>query len=96
MSGPGTVTFSAPSAAVTNATFSLAGSYVLRLTASDGALTTSDDVIVTVSAANQAPLVNAGADQLLAFPNAATLTGTATDDGLRCGQQRVRRRRDVG
>ncbi len=38
VSGPGTVTFSAPTSATTTASFSAAGTYVLRLTASDGAL----------------------------------------------------------
>jgi hypothetical protein len=52
VSGPGTVTFSAPSAATTNASFSTAGTYVLRLTASDGALSTADDVTVTVAGAS--------------------------------------------
>ena len=51
VSGTGTVTFSAPSAATTNASFSTAGTYVLRLTASDGALSTADDVTVTVAGA---------------------------------------------
>jgi hypothetical protein len=50
VSGPGTVTFSAPTAATTNASFSIAGAYVLRLTASDGALSASDDVAITVNA----------------------------------------------
>lgn len=85
VSGPGTVTFSAPNAAMTNAAFSVAGSYTLRLTATDGVLTTSDDVIVTVSPANQAPIVNAGADQLITFPANTTLAGTATDDGYPTG-----------
>jgi hypothetical protein len=49
VSGPGTVTFSAPNAANTTATFSQAGSYVLRLTASDGPLSSSDDVSITVT-----------------------------------------------
>ena len=48
VSGTGTVTFSAPSAATTNASFSRTGTYVLRLTASDGVLSTVDDVTVTV------------------------------------------------
>jgi hypothetical protein len=48
VSGPGTVTFSAPTTATTNASFSATGTYVLRLTASDSALSTSDDVTVTV------------------------------------------------
>jgi hypothetical protein len=47
-SGPGTVTFGTPSAVDTTATFSAAGIYVLRMTGSDGALTSSDDVTVTV------------------------------------------------
>ena len=52
VSGPGTVTFTAPSATSTTATFSTSGTYVLRLTASDGALSTSDDVTVTVNPAS--------------------------------------------
>jgi hypothetical protein len=49
LSGPGTVTFGNASAAATTASFSLAGVYVLRLTASDSALSSSDDVQVTAS-----------------------------------------------
>jgi hypothetical protein len=48
VSGPGTVTFGNAGAATTTATFSDAGSYVLRLTANDSQLTASDDVSVTV------------------------------------------------
>jgi PA14 domain/K319L-like, PKD domain len=51
VSGPGTVTFANASAASTSATFSTSGTYVLRLTASDSALSASDDVTVTVNAA---------------------------------------------
>jgi PKD repeat protein len=47
-SGPGSVTFSDPHAVDTRAAFSTQGTYVLRLTASDGALSTSDSVQVTV------------------------------------------------
>ena len=47
-SGPGTVTFANASATDTTATFSDAGTYVLRLTAQDGALSTSDEVTVLV------------------------------------------------
>ena len=50
MSGPGTVTFATPTAVTTAAGFSTSGTYVLRLTASDGALSASDDVAVTVNA----------------------------------------------
>src|SRR5262249_45377642 len=42
------VAFANAAAADTSATFSLEGSYLLRLTASDGELTASDDVSVTV------------------------------------------------
>jgi sugar lactone lactonase YvrE len=48
-SGPGTVSFTDPSAVTTTATFSRAGTYVLRLTACDGELTAFDEVVVTVN-----------------------------------------------
>ena len=51
VSGPAAVTFSAPHALTTNATFSVAGTYTIRLSASDGEATSSDDVIVIVNAA---------------------------------------------
>ncbi len=89
VSGPGAVTFGTPTATTTTATFASAGVYVLRLTASDGALSASDDVTVTVNPAaptNQPPTVNAGADQAITLPtNTVTLTGTASDDGLPSG-----------
>ena len=88
VSGPGTVTFGNAASQNSTATFSVAGTYTLRLSASDSALSASDDVIITVNAApsvNQAPIVNAGPDQTITFPAAATLAGTATDDGLPSG-----------
>jgi hypothetical protein len=48
VSGPGTVTFADPSALLTSATFSVEGTYVLRLSADDGELQASDDVTVAV------------------------------------------------
>jgi len=48
VSGPGAVTFSAPLALTTSATFNTAGTYMLRLTVSDSALATTADVHVTV------------------------------------------------
>lgn len=50
-SGPGTVSFGDANRASTSATFSEAGSYVLRLTASDGDLAASDDVTISVVSA---------------------------------------------
>ncbi len=87
VSGGGTVTFGNASAAATTATFSAAGTYVLLLTASDGALSGSDDVQVTVSpaAVNQAPVVNAGSALAVTLPNTASLSGSASDDGLPSG-----------
>jgi hypothetical protein len=84
VSGPGTVTFGNPNAVDTTATFSAAGTYVLRLTANDGALQTTDDVSIQVmpAAANTAPVVNAGPNRTVQMPNAASLDGTVTDDGL--------------
>jgi hypothetical protein len=83
LSGPGTVTFANASALSTTATFSIAGVYTLRLTASDSALSSIDDIVITVNPpANKAPIVNAGPDQTITLPAAANLTGTATDDGL--------------
>ncbi len=50
-SGPGTVTFSDATSLTSTATFSVAGTYVLRLTVSDSALTASDDISITVNPA---------------------------------------------
>jgi hypothetical protein len=88
VSGPGTVTFGDSTAQDTTASFSTSGTYVLRLTGTDGTLSSSDDVTVTVNPAppvNQPPSVNAGADQTVTLPNSATLDGTVTDDGLPAG-----------
>jgi len=84
VSGSGTVTFGNAAALSTTATFSTSGSYTLRLTANDSALSATDDIVITVNAAptNKAPVVNAGPDQTITLPSAANLAGTATDDGL--------------
>jgi YD repeat-containing protein len=86
-SGAGPVTFANPSSATTNATFTNAGVYVVRLTASNSQLTSSSVATITVVIPpNTAPVVNAGPDQLTQFPiNFVTLNGTVTDDGLPLG-----------
>ena len=83
-SGPGTVVFGNVHALATTASFSATGVYVLQLTASDGALSTSDTMQVTVinSPVNQPPVVNAGPNQTITLPAVANLAGTASDDGL--------------
>jgi hypothetical protein len=84
VSGPGTVTFVNANAVDTQASFSALGTYVLRLTASDGQLSSSDEMQVTAQAtpSNVAPTVNAGPDQTITLPAQASLDGTVTDDGL--------------
>jgi hypothetical protein len=79
--GTGTVTFGDAGAIDTTASFSTAGSYTLRLTVNDGELSSSDDVDVTVNAANQPPTVSAGSDQTITLPASANLDGTVSDDG---------------
>ena len=50
VSGPGAVVFGNPAAVDTVAIIAIAGEYVLRLTAFDGELTTTDDLTITVNA----------------------------------------------
>lgn len=85
VSGPGAVTFSAATNTSTNATFSVAGTYVLRLTASDTQLTSSDTITITVVPGNQPPVVNAGPDGTITLPDSANLNGSVSDDGLPSG-----------
>jgi hypothetical protein len=73
VSGPGTVTFSAPSALVSSASFSAAGVYVLRMTISDSVLSSTDDVNVTVTASsNQSMLSNGVAVSGISLAKSAT------------------------
>jgi RHS repeat-associated protein len=81
LSGPGDVVFADLHHAITTVTFSRAGSYVLRLTASDSDLTSLDDTTVVIRA-NQAPVVDAGDDQAVGLSEAAVLNGSVIDDGL--------------
>ena len=64
VSGPGNVTFANAAAALTTATFDAAGTYVLRLTASDTDRSASDDVQIIVNPVptNHAPSADAGPD----------------------------------
>ncbi|MCB9157720.1 MAG: PKD domain-containing protein [Caldilineaceae bacterium] len=51
-SGPGSVTFANANSANTSASFTQAGTYVLRLTANDGSLTSFDEATITVNDAS--------------------------------------------
>ena len=82
VSGPGPVVFSDPTKAISTATFTTAGEYVLKLTASDGQLSASDTLKVTVVPNNQPPTVDAGPDQIIELPDPAFLKGVITDDGM--------------
>lgn len=79
---------SGPAATLANTTNStvsitnlLAGTYVFRVTVTDNAGgKASDDVTVTVVAANQAPVANAGSDITITLPtNSTNITGTGSD-----------------
>ncbi|HEX5946822.1 MAG TPA: hypothetical protein VFY82_11120 [Acidimicrobiales bacterium] len=60
VSGPGDVAFANAAAVDTTATFSAAGTYVLRLSADDSALSASDDVLVTVAPAGSTLSLDVG------------------------------------
>jgi hypothetical protein len=66
-SGPGTVSFGDPNALDTTATFSMPGSYVLRLEGDDFALTASDTVAISVNQANP-PACGIGPELALFMP----------------------------
>jgi len=88
VSGPGTATFLCTTCAATTVTFDLSGTYTLRLTATDGELAYSDEVVIHVQPdLNQSPVVDAGTDQVVMFAEgepivSAWLDGSVSDDGL--------------
>jgi RHS repeat-associated protein len=85
VSGPGAATFADPASPETTVTFSAQGVYVLRLEVSDGALTGSAEITLTIEAAgNTAPQVNIGDGSPLTLPFGATLRipAAVADDGL--------------
>src|SRR4029077_15125422 len=59
-SGPGTVSFANSNSPITTATFSIAGTYVLSLSATDAQYTNSSQVTITVYLTNQPPTVYPG------------------------------------
>ena len=61
----------------------MAGTYVLRLTSSDGALSSNDEVTITVlPPINLPPVVDAGNNVSITLGQSLSLSPTVTDDGL--------------
>ncbi|HTY87092.1 MAG TPA: M36 family metallopeptidase [Candidatus Acidoferrum sp.] len=79
LSGPGTIAFGNNTATNTTITVSQSGTYVLTLTASDGAATNSAEMGITF---NLPPAVTAGPAQTVNFGDTFTLAGAVTDDQL--------------
>ncbi len=83
VSGPGDVVFSNPAAPDSSTSFAVAGSYVLRLTVSDGISSSFDEVTITV----QAPADNTFSNWIAGF-DVGALTGFNDDpdgDGIANG-----------
>ncbi len=83
VSGPGPVTFGNANALSTTATFSVPGSYALRLTASDGAL--AADAMTTVTVLAQGAVIGTGTGIKGEYYNNQDFTGTLvtrTDDTI--------------
>ena len=83
VSGPAEAVFNNTDKTEPQVTFRMVGTYVLRLTASDGELSSSDEVTIIVnpdSSGNQPPVVDAGPDQTIVMSTTPTLAARVTDD----------------
>jgi hypothetical protein len=80
--GPGSGTFTNASNTTTTVTFATAGTYLIRLSASDGQLAGADDLTVRSIPVNQRPSVSAGPDKSTGLQTPVALAGSASDDGL--------------
>ncbi|HEX6813105.1 MAG TPA: hypothetical protein VF384_15895, partial [Planctomycetota bacterium] len=77
------VTFTAPTSAITDASFSAAGIYTLRLSGSDGLLTRTDSVTVTVDAAGSiVRAIAASSDDAEEGPTAVNRTSSDLEMGI--------------
>jgi len=75
VSGPGSVTFTAATAANTSASFSAPGAYVLRLTTSDGGSQAFDDIAITV----HSPLAQWKVDKFGSNSSDPAISGNSAD-----------------
>ena len=88
VSGPAAATFVSPTSAQTFVNFTVAGVYVLRITASDTQLTSSSTTQITVNPpVNRAPVFSGLVNPLITLPTNTTSFSTAavSDDGLPVG-----------
>ncbi len=85
VSGPGSVTFGTASAVDTTATFTVAGTYTLRLTANDGYGPVSDTVVITITQSAAVDYSGWIATANLGGGVDATFNGDANNDGLANG-----------
>jgi hypothetical protein len=90
VSGPGNAVFVDASAVDTTVSFTSSGLHVLRLTADDGAASTSDDVAIAVASANAPPTVQIttpSQDLTVGEGTPVALLATASDpeDGILSG-----------
>ncbi|MFC1616744.1 LamG-like jellyroll fold domain-containing protein [Candidatus Margulisiibacteriota bacterium] len=81
VSGPGIACFTDNFSLKNAVSFTTTGDYVLKLTAKNAQLSVSEEIKVTVRPTNLAPVVNAGADVIIAPQVACDLQAIATDDG---------------
>src|SRR5204862_7979003 len=83
VSGPGSVTFTNTQNPMTTAAFDAAGTYVLRLSATDGELSSADDLTVTVVGAGQTTTIDVpvatGNDDAEETVSSGALNLTSTD-----------------
>jgi RHS repeat-associated protein len=88
VSGPAAATFVSPTSQQGTVKFTVAGVYVLRITATDTQLTSTSDVQITVNPpVNLAPVLSSLVDPVITLPTNTTSFSTATvsDDGLPVG-----------
>ncbi len=78
--------FADPTSPTTTATFPAPGVYPLAIDVTDGRLTTTGSLTVTVDPVNTAPAVGAGPDKTVTLPaTTVSLDGSLSDDGLPAG-----------
>lgn len=79
--GAGTVTLSDSTAAQTSFTATVSGDYLFTLLVSDSVMTASDDVTISLSAAdNIRPIADAGTDTVITMGSQLILDGSASSD----------------